>query len=552
PVSGVVVNSTQGPVAGAVVVVGPAFTTTEPNGSFELNVSNGTWAIAITASGYANLVQPLDVHGPLSGLDFVLRAQELFVLGGEVQNALSRAPISNVPVAVATAAGPLEVLVTGSEGLFSTMVPNGTYNLTIAPTSEYAGSSVIVRVSGRALTRLEFPLFPVASSFPGLDPSRLVVVLPLGAVVVGSAGVYLHEFRRRRLAMGLPGRILSPFGRYVVMRALLVPAQASLLIGLVYVFDYIIASPSSVNLVQAFTGFGVVWYDLFTGNWGVSSFFGVTASTSSFFVWWLPPSLELAAAALGLSALISYPLGLVAGGGRSPTLDGSVRVASAVALMVPTFLVGLTLIFLFNPLFTSAFGDGPFGLLPSPAWFALNTNGFPSWVGPAGNTSPTDLPILDPAIHGAWGVEAIAWAKLGLQALVIAIVFSAIFLRYARGAIVEAAREMYLTGARSRGVSESTLLWHHLARRALPYYFLAFGLSLPAYIGTQALVEYLFEDRALGTLILSGLTGPSNVFTGVGVFQVAIFLVIIAVLFSVLFADVVARYLDPRLLRRER
>jgi peptide/nickel transport system permease protein len=459
----------------------------------------------------------------------------------------------NVSIVVADSSGPVGVLRSGSGGSFGLRLPNGSYNLTIAPMGQYGGSSTIVRIDGAATT-VDFPLQPTAASYSSLDPSRLVIVLPLAGTVLVSAGVYVHEFRRRRLVMGLSGRILSPFGRYVLMRALLVPAQASLLVGLIYAFDYVIANPSGVTFVQTFTGFGTVWFDLFTGQWGSTTFFGISAPTIQFFAWWLFPSVTLGAAALGLSVLIAYPLGLVAGGGRSATADGSIRVASAVALVVPTFLIALVLILLFSPVFGRAFDDSAFGLLPSAGWFSIYMGGFPSWVGPAGNTYPTDIPILDPALQGAWNVEVIALAKLALQALVIAVLFSAIFLRYVRGAIVEAAREAHFTGARSRGVSEGTILWHHLARRALPYYFLAFGLSLPAYIGIQALVEYIFNDRSLGTLILGGLTSsPSTgVFGSVGLFQVALFLVVIAVLVALLVADVMARFLDPRLLRRER
>ncbi|MCI4317115.1 MAG: ABC transporter permease subunit, partial [Thermoplasmata archaeon] len=98
-----------------------------------------------------------------------------------------------------------------------------------------------------------------------------------------------------------------------------------------------------------------------------------------------------------------------------------------------------------------------------------------------------------------------------------------------------------------------TILWRHTHRRTLPVVVLVFGLTLPAYIGTQALVEAMFSDNGLGTLLLAevanlrgeppGFTGPT---TG-NFYQVLVFLLAILLLVSTLCADILARYLDPRL-----
>ncbi|MFZ1023781.1 MAG: ABC transporter permease subunit, partial [Thermoplasmata archaeon] len=98
--------------------------------------------------------------------------------------------------------------------------------------------------------------------------------------------------------------------------------------------------------------------------------------------------------------------------------------------------------------------------------------------------------------------------------------------------------------ARARGVSESTLLWRHTGRRVLPIYVLLFAVTLPIYLGTQALVEAIFADPGLGTLFIINLTGLPS--TSIG-FLMQVFLIAIIVLVASLAAEVLAWHLDPRL-----
>jgi peptide/nickel transport system permease protein len=177
-------------------------------------------------------------------------------------------------------------------------------------------------------------------------------------------------------------------------------------------------------------------------------------------------------------------------------------------------------------------------------------------VGPALNTAPTGFPLLDGALHGDWPFEAITLAKTLLQAALIALVYVAIFLRFARHTVAEATREPFVTSARARGVSESRLLWAHTGRRVLPLFVLLLGLTIPIFIGTQALVEAMFNDPGLGTLLLAEMTNAGQ--SGFGyanlndvhpgnIYEVAIFFTALTVLLVSLGADIVARLLDPRL-----
>jgi ABC-type dipeptide/oligopeptide/nickel transport system permease component len=111
-------------------------------------------------------------------------------------------------------------------------------------------------------------------------------------------------------------------------------------------------------------------------------------------------------------------------------------------------------------------------------------------------------------------------------------------------------------------VPESTILWRHTGRRIVPLLLLVFGLTLPIYLGTQAVVEALASDAGVGTLLIAEMTHVSQ--TGFGfhsaypgqilgnLYQVTIMLLVVIVLLGNLSADILARYLDPRLLRSRR
>jgi peptide/nickel transport system permease protein len=304
------------------------------------------------------------------------------------------------------------------------------------------------------------------------------------------------------------------------------------------------------------SGFAQSAWNIFSGNWGLASFGALREPVATFFQWWLAPSIELAVVALGLSALVGYPVGLRAGWRPDGWFDTGARFSSVGMLLLPTFLIVLVVLgWIYLP-FTHAFGgDEPYGFLPGQNWF-LDHGGFPPWIGPGENTLPTGFPLVDGAIHADWPFEFIVLLKTLFQASLIALVYVAVFLRYARHAVAERAQSMPILAARARGVPEGRLLWHHAAAEVWPVYILVFGITLPIYIGTQAIVEALFNDQGVGRVLIVEMTQAAKTGFGVHVvagatsgnlYQVAIFLLLFVVLVGSLCSDILAQYLDPRL-----
>jgi ABC-type dipeptide/oligopeptide/nickel transport system permease component len=551
PVSGLVTTPAGAPIAGAVVQAGNTGDATDAAGRFSFSLPNGTYALSVTALLRNPLSTSVTVRGPLVGLRFALSPLTLYAVTGFVFDGDSGRAVTGARVALQGAWGFSAATVTGASGTFRLSAPNGTNGLAVAPPPGFGGFLGTVALRGAGVAGIAIRLAPLALPPATGDPFYLSLWLPVGATVSAAVALRAWELKRRRAAAGLPTPLLSPFGRFVVMRALLVPAQVAALATLLFVFEVALpgqgtwsgcgatgAPPSAPVWAQ----YATFLRELFGGQWGCATLGNFNEPVASVIAWWLPQSVELAAFALLFALAFAYPLGLWMGWRPGGATDRTVRAASLVGLLTPSFVVALGLLLVLYPAFLRGLGDAPYGMLPSIVWFTAH-GGVPSWIGVAENTVPTGFPLVDGALHADWGFERVTLAKTLLQALVVAVVYVTIFLRYARAVVLESARELHLLAARARGVPEPRLLWRHMARRVLPFYALVFGLTLPAYLGTQALVEALFGDFSVGALLFfDSVRSP--------LFAVAVFLLIVAVLLGTLAADVLARYLDPRLLRR--
>ncbi len=500
-------------------------------------------------------------------------------VSGTVVDLYSGAPLGHVTVRSLDYTEIWKVTTTDADGRFVVTAVPGTVYLTADPPNGYSGIQVHVAVGDRPVTGVRLALTPTAL-VDRLQGSGDETVL-LGVVVAG-VGVVVGAWvavRARRHLEGRSTRILSGFGRFILRRALMIPFQLTALLVVLYIFGSFLpalaAARSSGCLVlggttcapcdpgtlvcqvtQFWPGLLQFLWSLGTGQWGMAQIGSFQAPAVDFLLWWLPNSLELAVVALVLSIALGYPLGIAAGWRPNGVLDRSVRSISLVLLLVPTFLVVLFLLLLTYEPWLQFIGDTPYGLLPNPPWY-LAQNWFPRWLGFAEQTTPTGFPLVDGIVHGAWPFVAVIAAKLLLQALAITLIYVPIFLRFARHSVAEAARSDSVRAARSRGVPEATLEWRHTGRRTLPIYLLVFGMTLPAYIGTQALVEVLFNDtQGFGTILFSEMTQVSR--TGFAIihrgsvaqgnlYQISILFLAATLLIGNLCADVLARYLDPTL-----
>jgi len=583
PVRGTVTDSNGTPLDGVGIFTGVSTNTSNATGGFFLLLPNGSYSVAFALSGYTEVYLPLVVTGPVTSLLVVLPVLPLYRLDGSVVDSYSGHGVPNVTVYVYGVDAFLTVVLSGPSGGFTVRVPAGAVSLSAQPTPEHAGGTLAFVMPAGPYPGIRLGVPPTDLAIPPNDPYGAYLWVPIAAVGAVGTSAWAIGARARRVSLGLPPGILSPFARYVLQRSLLLPAQILMLLTILYVFGTFLPALETGQNVCNFSsaacsscawsdpycvgvafgsGYWTFIANLFTGAWGSARYGHLVEPAWTFLHWYLPDSVELGVVALSISAVTAYVLGLSAGWNRDRWIDTGVRTTSVVGLLFPSFLVILAIFTLVYEPFVRTFGDTPFGILPGPGWFQSTSGGVPNWVGIAYNTTPTGFPVVDAALHGAWRATLIAATKTLLQAGLIATIYVPLYLRYARHAVAQAAEEPNVVAARARGIPEGTIQWRHTGRRVVPIFLLAFAATLPLYIGTQSLVEVLTNDPGVGTLLFSEMT--SYLSTGFGFssssalvkpgnfYQVTIFLVVAVVLVASLGSEVLSRYLDPRASRGDR
>lgn len=353
---------------------------------------------------------------------------------------------------------------------------------------------------------------------------------------------------RNEVIAGRPGRWRA-IGTWGLRRALVAVPQLVTVLTVVYLLTTVLPGLVEGSLPSApvlLSNWGSFVVNMFTGQWGSvvvlsSAKASVSVPVTSYVGAFVGPTFEMGFVALLISIAISYPIGLKSGWRRAGWVDDGSRAYSSFGVFFPSVVVCLvsiaaTWVFVVND--WGDYASGSTGTLPSSLWFFNTYGAEPVWVAPDGATTPTGIPVLDALIGGDPAAAELIAVKVVIGALVVALVYSAIFLRYARLATADVAEEPHLTASRSRGVPEHDLLWTHTSRRILPVYVYVFGTTFSTFIFVLAIVEVIFQDSGLGHLLIGSSLGPIQTAT--------IFLLSLLIIVVNAGAEVAAQVLDPR------
>jgi len=193
-----------------------------------------------------------------------------------------------------------------------------------------------------------------------------------------------------------------------------------------------------------------------------------------------PASLELALAAIAISALIGIPLGLAsaAWAGRWP--DRLITPASVFLGSMPVFWLGLMAVLVFYR---------QLDLLPAGGRLT---------VGLAPPPTRTGLLLVDSLIAGQGRLFADALRHLILPAVILSVISLAMITRVTRAAMLDILHEDYLRTARAKGLSEGVVLFKHALRNASVPIVTIVGLQLGQLIGGVVVTETIFSWPGLG------------------------------------------------------
>ena len=173
----------------------------------------------------------------------------------------------------------------------------------------------------------------------------------------------------------------------------------------------------------------------------------------------LPYTLKMAGASLLLTLCISIPVGILTAAMQNSKFDYVVRVMAFVGNALPNFIIALCLMFIFS--------------------YRLG------WIPVLATTNPIGLI---------------------LPALTLALVMSSRYIRQIRAAMLDELGKGYVVGLRSRGLSETTILYKNVLKNIMVTVITLTGISLGSLLGGTVIVETVFTWPGLGNLIMEGIS----------------------------------------------
>lgn len=173
----------------------------------------------------------------------------------------------------------------------------------------------------------------------------------------------------------------------------------------------------------------------------------------------LPYTLKMAGASLLLTLCISIPVGILTAAMQNSKFDYVVRVMAFVGNALPNFIIALCLMFIFS--------------------YRLG------WIPVLAATKPIGLV---------------------LPALTLALVMSSRYIRQIRAAMLDELSKGYVVGLRSRGLSETTILYKNALKNIMVTVITLTGISLGSLLGGTVIVETVFTWPGLGSLIMEGIS----------------------------------------------
>jgi len=247
--------------------------------------------------------------------------------------------------------------------------------------------------------------------------------------------------------------------------------------------------------------------DLFSANLGTS--FNYRQPVLDIVVERIPATVMLVGTATVLSILIGVILGVIFAWKRGTRLDVIGLSVSLVLYSMPTFWVAIIMVMI----------------------FAVYWQVFP--LGGMG------MPGVQYA--SAWAEVISQLRHMILPTITFALILVGEYVLIMRSSLLEVMREDYMLTARAKGVSSSNLLRRHALPNAMLPVVTLIAINLGFIVGGAIQIETVFSWPGLGRLMYTALTNRDY-----PILQGLFLLVTIAVVGANFCADIIYRYLDPR------
>ena len=245
------------------------------------------------------------------------------------------------------------------------------------------------------------------------------------------------------------------------------------------------------------------------GDFGLS--YRIKRPVSTLILERLPATLELVFVSALIALVVGIGLGVYTGIKRDTWLSRIVMAVSLIGVSLPTFIIGIALIYL----------------------FAVHLR----WLPSSGRSGTIDL--------GFWKTSLLSvdgWRAIVLPAITLSLFQLTMILRLVRAEMLEVMRTDYIKFARARGLAERTIYFVHALRNTLVPVITVIGLNIGGLIAYSVITETVFQWPGTGLMFIQAVD-----FVDVPI--MAAYLIFVALLFVVinLIVDILYFVVDPRI-----
>lgn len=217
----------------------------------------------------------------------------------------------------------------------------------------------------------------------------------------------------------------------------------------------------------------------------------------------LPVTLSLGVISMGIAILFAIPLGIISARNQGELKDRTITLLSQIGMSIPSFWVGIILIFIFG----------------------LKLR----WFKPGGYA-----PFSEDLLAGIM--------SLILPAIAIAIPCIATIIRYLRTSMIEQMNLDYVRTAYGKGLKGNMVIYRHILKNAMIPVVTIMGMIMTSIIGGSLIVEQVFSIPGIGRLLILSIQSRDYY-----LIQGIVMYIALAVAIINLLIDVVYTKLDPRI-----
>ena len=247
------------------------------------------------------------------------------------------------------------------------------------------------------------------------------------------------------------------------------------------------------------------------GDFGLS--YRIKQPVSQLILERLPATLELVFASAIIAVFIGIVLGVFTGIRRYSWVSKIIMSVSLIGVSLPTFIIGIGLIYLFAVYLRCLPSSGRAGVIEIGGW-------------------KTSLLTID------------GWRSIILPAITLSLFQLTMILRLVRAEMLEVMRSDYIKFARARGLTNRAIHFGHALRNTLVPVITIIGLNIGGLIAYSVITETVFQWPGTGLMFIQAVD-----FVDVPI--MAAYLIFVALLFVVinLIVDILYFVVDPRIRR---